>query len=499
MLAPMFAALAVLAPADSILLRVLSIGDFHGALEPRVYRWSSGRPVGGIAALKGLMDSLEAECACPVLRLDAGDQMQGTLGSNLVFGRSTIEAMNLLGLDAAAVGNHDLDWGIDTLRVRMREARYPWLVANVADSASGERPDWAVPWAMVTAGSWRVGVVGYITSATKRIVLAENVAGLGFPGGRRAIAAAVREVKAAGADLTVIVAHEGAFCDSLACDGEVVDLARELDPSEAQLIVAGHTHTLVNTTVRGVPIVAARANGTALGIADLVALPDGGRRWRVRVEDVYADRVRPDSAAAALVERYARQVETQSRQVVAVLRESLVTGGSEYPLGNLIADAQRAAARADFALMNNGGIRRDLLAGPVTYADLFELQPFGNAIVRVTVTGAELEQILEHTLARGRPRVHVSGMTVRYDLGRAPGDRVVEIRDRKGRRIRADRGYSLAVTNFLAGGGDGLPVLPARRPVPSGKSDLDAVLDWFRRLPQPIRGPAERRLIPVGP
>ena len=362
-----------------------------------------------------------------------------------------------------------------------------------------KRPGWAVPWTLVTAGSWRVGVVGYITAATKRIVLAQHVAGLGFPGGRVAIADALAGVKAAGADLTVIVAHEGAFCDSLACNGDIVELARALDPTEVQLIVAGHTHTLINTTVRGIPIVAARANGTALGVADLVAIPDGSPQWRVRVEDVFADRVRPDSAAEALVARYAPQVEAQSRKVVAILRDPLLTVGTEYPLGNLIADAQRAAAKADFALMNNGGIRRDLLAGPVTYGDLFELQPFGNVVVRVTVTGSELKQILEHSMARGRPRVHVSGMTVRYDLRRPSGDRVIEIQAGNGQRIALERGYTLAVTNFLAGGGDGLPILPSRRPEPSGKSDLEAVIDWLARLPQPIRAPRDRRLVPVGP
>ncbi|MEZ4456942.1 MAG: hypothetical protein R2882_10400 [Gemmatimonadales bacterium] len=102
---------ALAAPADSILLRVLTLNDFHGTFEPRTYPWSGGRPIGGIAAVKGLMDSLAAECACPTLRLDAGDQMQGSLASNLVAGRSAVEALSLLGLDAAAIGNHDPDWG----------------------------------------------------------------------------------------------------------------------------------------------------------------------------------------------------------------------------------------------------------------------------------------------------------------------------------------------------------------------------------------------------
>lgn len=497
MLAVLLAALALPAPADSILLRVLSIGDFHGALESRVYRWSDGRPVGGVAALKGLMDSLEAECGCPTLRLDAGDQMQGTLGSNLVHGRSAIEALNLLGLDAAVIGNHDLDWGIDTLRARMTEARYLWIAANIVDSTTGRRLDWARPSAVIPAGPWRIGLVGYANAGTKQIVMAEHVAGLGFPKGRAAIADQLERLREEGVDLTILLAHEGAFCDTLACQGEIMDLARELDSSEVQLIVAGHTHTLVNTVVNGIPVVSARANSTALGVADLVRGADGARRWVVRVEDVYADAIRPDSAAVALVARYEPETERRRREVMATLADSLTTVGSEYPLGHLIADAQRAAGRADVALMNNGGIRRDLFPGPVTYADLFELHPFGNVVVTVTVSAAQLREILEHTLRRGRPSYHVSGLTVRYDPRRPAGRRVIAMLGPDGQPIDTTRSYRLALSNFLAGGGDGMPVVPRLRQQSTDQTDLDAVAAHLRSLPQPVRAPTGRRYLPI--
>ena len=498
MLASLLAALTLAAPADSILLRVLAMTDFHGALLPRVYRWSDQRPVGGIAALKGYMDSLEAECACPVLRLDAGDEMQGTLESNLVYGRSAIEALNLLGLDGAAVGNHDLDWTVDSLGARMREARYPWLVANVFDSATGRRPDWARPYRIVTAGRYRVGLVGYLTPTSKKIVLADNVAGLRFGRGRVAIEDALAAVHEAGVDLTILLAHEGAFCDST-CHGEIVDLARELDPTSVQLIVAGHTHSLVNTVVNGIPIVIARANSTALGVADLVAGAGAAPSWRVRIETVYADRVRPDSAALALVERYRPEVEQLSRQVVATLGDSLIVGRGEFPLGDLIADAQRAAAHADFALMNNGGIRRDLLPGPVTYGDLFELQPFANFVVSVEVTGGELRDLIEHALIRGTPWAHVSGLVVRYDPRSPAGHRVLALTRTDGRPVEPGARYRLALTNYLAAGGDDYPHLPSLRARRTGFTDLDALVAWLRKGPEPVRAPAVGRMVPVAP
>jgi 5'-nucleotidase len=490
--------LTLFAPADSILLRVISINDFHGALEPRIYGWSNGKPVGGIAALKATMDSLAARCRCPVLRLDGGDEMQGTLASNLTFGRSSVEGMNRLGLHAAAVGNHEFDWGVPTLESRMAEARYPWLIANVFDSVTRVRPAWAKPWAMVTAGPYRVAVIGYVTPTTKHIVMAKQVAGLVFRQGRGAIEDAVVEAKAAHPDLTMIVAHEGAFCDSLACRGQIMTLAGEFDSTEVQLIVAGHTHTRIVTRAGGIPIVSAQANGALIGVADLVATA-AGREWRVRVDTVFVDRVTPDSIAAAIVERDRPEVERQSKRVIAQLGDSLLTRGAEYPLGGLVADAQREATHADFGLMNRGGIRRELYPGTLTYGDLFELQPFGNTLLRLTLTGRELFRVLERSLVGLRPDLFPSGLVVRYDPSRPAGSRIVDVRRTNGDSIGSEDHYTLGVSDFLAGGGNGYTMLKDLPSEPAGAVDLDALIAWLGRQPQPIRVSFQRRLIPVSP
>jgi 2',3'-cyclic-nucleotide 2'-phosphodiesterase (5'-nucleotidase family) len=132
-------------PRDTILLRILATSDLHGALLPRPSLTGADRPTGGVAAIAGLMDSLATDCHCPTLRLDAGDAMQGTVISNLTRGRAMVDVLNRLGIAAAALGEHDLDWSLDTLRRRMSEARFPWLAANVFDSAGGSRPEWITP------------------------------------------------------------------------------------------------------------------------------------------------------------------------------------------------------------------------------------------------------------------------------------------------------------------------------------------------------------------
>jgi 2',3'-cyclic-nucleotide 2'-phosphodiesterase (5'-nucleotidase family) len=488
------------AGADTTLLRILATNDFHGALETRVHAWSNGRPIGGAAPLKAALDSAAASCRCPVLRLDGGDQMQGSLGSNLVYGRSVVEVMNAVGLDAAVVGNHELDWGVDTLRARMAEAKYPWLAANVFDSLTGKRPGWAVPYTILTRGGLRIGVVGYMAQRTKAMLSSWAAAGLVWKRGPGAIGDVLAAVRAERPDLTILVAHEGAFCDSLPCAGEIVDLARGLDSTMVQFIVSGHTHSLVNTVVNGIPIVQARSNGTAYGVADLVRRDDGSRAWKVRVETVWADRVTPDSGITAIVASYRPMVDRIAGQPVAELHDALTRDGQQFPLGNLIADAQRAAAPGtDFALMNHGGIRRDLPAGRLTYSDLFELQPFGNNITRVWITGRQLRELLEFTVSGGAPRFHLSGLVVLYDPAKARGSRVVSMRRPSGAAIQPGRTYVLALSDFLQGGGEGLNMLRTLRSRRTGKTDLEALVAYLKAMPQPVVAPAEVRFSPVTP
>src|SRR5881409_517907 len=241
---------------DSTVLRVLAINDFHGALEARAWPWSNGKLVGGAAALKPWLDSLARACGCTTVRLDGGDEMQGTLLSNFSFGLPAIAAMNAFGIDGAAIGNHEFDWSVDTLRARMAGARYPFLAANITDERGAARPDWAKPFSVIERGGLKIAVIGLALRATPVTTAARNVRGLAFGDG----AAAVRRVlprARTGVDYVIVMAHEGAFCDeagSAACHGEIVDIARGLDSGSVDLIVSGHTHSLVNTVVNGIPI-----------------------------------------------------------------------------------------------------------------------------------------------------------------------------------------------------------------------------------------------------
>jgi 2',3'-cyclic-nucleotide 2'-phosphodiesterase (5'-nucleotidase family) len=194
-------------------LRVLHTNDFHGRLLPQTPSWAAGRAVGGAAVLAAHFDSARARFAGATLVLSAGDMMQGTAISNLSWGRSSIDVHNASRYDAAALGNHEFDWGQDTLRARIRESRFPWLAANLHVAGTDRHPEWARPWTMVERAGVRVGVIGIALPATPEVVVPGRVAGLDFRAEAPAIDRYAREARAAGADFVVVTMHVGAQCE----------------------------------------------------------------------------------------------------------------------------------------------------------------------------------------------------------------------------------------------------------------------------------------------
>jgi 2',3'-cyclic-nucleotide 2'-phosphodiesterase/3'-nucleotidase/5'-nucleotidase len=539
-------------------LRVIATNDLHGRLLPERYAWTGGREVGGAATLATYF-ALEREgFDGPTLVLDGGDLMQGTPLSNLTEGRAAIDYFNLAGYRGAAVGNHEFDWGIPTLGERMEHAEFDWLAANVFVAGTDTAPSWLrqiallevdavsaesvagaeMPDGVKAAGELaaaggrmagadrsgavptgsafvdtrkpaekvRVGLIGLATMETPEKTMPAHVAELDFRDGAAAIDRWVPELRRRGAEFVIVVAHSGAACDDAGiCTGEIIDWARAVR-HRPDLIVAGHTHRVVQTRVNGIPIVEAGSYGTRYAVVDLErSASDSVRAWIRGIPVAYTDRVVPDSAVAARIASHHATVAPRLAEIVTTLAEPLRRGTTtaagedrtgEYPLGRLIADAQRAAGETELALMNNGGIRIELPAGPLTWGTLFELQPFGNRLVRLRVTGATLRAAAEHLLAGPRPIAHLSGASVQYDPARPAGSRVLGITLDSGEPLRDERTYTITVNDFLAAGGDGFAMLlGAEERTEVGITDLDALIDYLRGLPAPVRAPTEPRFL----
>ena len=477
-------------------VRIIATNDFHGTLEARVDARGTRR--GGAGAVAGVIERARNECGdCAVLLLDGGDMFQGTPASNLVYGRSVVALYDALGYTAAALGNHEFDWGQDTLRARMREARYAILGANV-QYADGRDVPWIRDDTLVEVRGVRVGIIGVATVETPRVTLAANVSDLRFVDPTPIVLQRAQALRSRGAHLIAVVAHSGAFCDDEGddrCAGEIVDLAKGVGRA-VDVIISGHTHSLVRTLDPGVPIVQARSNGRAVGVVDLVP----GQVPVVSVRDVLTDSVVPSARIDSLARRAIAAVAPRATARVAEIPTHLQRSGEQYPLGNLIADAQRWAAKADVAVTNNGGIRADLPAGTATYGRIFEVQPFANTLHRYTLRGSALRTYLEKLVGgRTPPRVHISGVALTYDPQRPAGQRIIAARLTNGQEIADEGQYTVVMNNFMASGGDGLALgADALRSEPLPIIDLDALIAYVKQLPQPIRVPADRRIVEAG-
>lgn len=479
-------------------IRIIGTNDFHGVYEPRVD--SNGVARGGAPQLATAIARARAGCVAPACRsiwLDGGDEFQGTPASNMTFGASVVTLFSRLGLSASALGNHEFDWGIDSLRARMRQAPYAILSANVRDT-TGKIPAWLRPDTLIDLGGTTIGVIGVSTVKTPTTTKPANVAALRFLDPAPVVDERARSLRARGADLVVVIAHAGAFCnkDDGTCSGEIVDLAQRVT-EKIDAIVSGHTHSPVTTRVKGIPIVQSWWAGSAVGIIDLPIA--GGSAPAPALRNVRVDSIPADPAIKAYTDSVLASTAAAFAAPVATIAERMERGPTGT-LGNLIADAQRWGGKGDVAVMNRGGVRTTLNAGVATLGSLFEIQPFGNALVSVRMTGTQLRTYLERIVAKPEGSFHLSGMRLRVDFSRPAGRRIVDARFTDGRALLPRGTYHIIMTDFLAAGGDDLGITdPAESVRELDIIDRDGLAGYLRSLPSPVRAPTDARIIPVQP
>ena len=499
----------------ALTLSIVGTNDLHGGIVQRGDR-------GGLALLGGYVANLRAARARDggaVLLLDAGDMFQGTLESNLNEGASVIAAYNALRYTAAAVGNHDFDFGPvgppatpqdpdddprGALKARAAQASFPFLAANLIDEATARPVNWPniTPSTMVTAAGLRVGIIGVMTIRALSGTIAANIGGLRVAPLAETIAAEARRLRADGASIVVVTSHAGGRCtaftsptDLSSCEPaeEIMQVAAALPRGLVDVIVAGHAHSGMAHEVSGVAVIEAYMGGRAFGRVDLVVDrstrrvlehrifaprdlcarvdpgtarcdPEGASRGRIRAEYEGAPVV-ADQAVARSIAPAVKAAESQKQMPLGVMLPAPIrrAGSGDSPLGNLFADAYRAGAPgADVAINNtSGGLRADLPAGPLTYGGVFEVMPFDNRLVTFHLTGAELRKVLSTQISRNPALVGMSGVHARVTCER--GTVNVGMLRPNGAPIADNERLLIATSDFLATGGDGIfvPVTPA--------------------------------------
>ncbi|MFO7171447.1 MAG: 5'-nucleotidase C-terminal domain-containing protein [Bacillota bacterium] len=493
-------------------VQILAINDFHGQLGPG--RTVDGRPVGSAPVLAAYLKAREALLPQGTLLVHAGDAVGASPPiSALLQDEPTIEFLNYMGFDVGTVGNHEFDEGVAELLRLVRGGRhpktgyfpgaaFPYTVANVVDAETGDPI--LPPYVVKAVNGVRLGFIGVVTPETPTIVTPTGVAGLAFLDPAEAVNRWVPELKRQGVRAIVVLAHLGndpAVPDEIV--GPVADLARLVD-DEVDIIISGHTHSYIDGWVDGKLIVQAYSYGTAFADVDLTVDPITGDVLVATAEVVttWADEVTPDPGVQALVDGYQEKVAPLVERQVAVAETPITREASpagESALGNLIADAQRWKMGTDFAFMNPGGIRADLDAGPITWGELYAVQPFGNDLVKMTLTGEQIYRLLNQQWQEGRTRfLQISGLTYTYDESRPWGDRILEVRLPDGRPIDREARYTVTVNSFLAAGGDNFTVLTEGTDRVVGPVDLDALVEYLEQMGGPVTAQIEGRIQKVG-
>jgi len=493
-------------------VQLLAFNDFHGNLEPPPgnVRLSDGTvPAGGGAWLAAHVARLRAE-EPDTLVVAAGDLVGASpLASALSHDEPTITLMDALGLDVSSVGNHEFDDGAEELLRLQRGgcrpddatckahgfagARFTYLAANVFDR-SGKTL--FPPTVLKKVGGATIGFVGVVLRETPTVVTPTGVAGLSFGDEADVVNAAVPKLREAGADAIVVLIHQGGAQSPGSPPGEcrgfsgpLVGLAQRF--RGVDVIVSGHQHqAYVCPDLGGALATSAGAYGRFLTRIELDLDPVEHRVLSRKATQIPVTHdIAPDARGKAIVDRaVADSAPLASRRVgrlAARLSRSPNEAG-ESMLGDTVADAHLAATRktgAAIALTNPGGLRADLPAGDVTYAQAFAAQPFGNTLVTFSLTGAQLLAALEQQWLGSRPRILQPSTNLTYSWSGAapPGSKVLPGTLKvDGRLIAPDTRIRVTMNSFLADGGDGFLVFPEGTDRVGGPPDLEALIEYLR-------------------
>jgi 5'-nucleotidase len=504
-------------------------------------------PVGGIDWVAGYIADIKSKNRHTTV-VSAGDLIGATpLVSALFHDEGTIETMNRAGLDINAVGNHEFDEGKDEL-LRMQNggchptdantcqgglvgtpvpfegAKFKFLAANVVETATGKTlfPSFTIK----SYNGVRVGFIGLTLKETPTIVTPTGVAGLDFKDEAATINALIPKLYERDVKAIVVLIHQGGTipvaqavstinnCDGNLAGSPIKAIVNQLS-DKVDLVISGHTHQAYNcmiATKNGthlIPVTSANSQGRVLTDIDMLINANSGKVQSVTANNFAVDRtnaaITPNAAIKQIVENYKTLVQPIANRIIGSITKDLTktnNAAGESAMGDVIADAQLDATKAAgfgdavIAFMNPGGVRADLTYlssiagegdGNVTFGEAFTVQPFGNSLVTLTLTGAQIETLLEQQFTgcpNNQPFNRIlspsAGFTYTWSATGSACDKVDPASIKlNGVVIDPVANYRVTVNSFLADGGDTFSVLIQGTNRLGGAQDSDALEAYF--------------------
>ena len=514
------AELAGVAKTSATNVQLLALSDFHGALE--------GTSSNAGTALLTSAFANEREAVASTITLSSGDNIGAAPAISSQFEElPTIESMNLMKFDVSTFGNHEHDRNIAHVQKIIGASDFAWVASNYSSLEplkSGTKE--ATNYVIIERGGVSVGVVGMNTDETPEVIFPGNLDYTDASGAKKTLQisasvagvnAAIKEARAAGADIVVALLHYGwsENADGVA-KGQLLDLAKEIKGAAA--ILGGHSHqrysSIIGTSARFGSTLVAQTPNAGVGYNRIQLCVNGNKVQGASLDYVTTANLKgvaADTAGAALVKKYKDQLVAKLDVKIGQVSELFPRGGSpaveragETPMGNYIADLMRKELKADLAITNGGGLRDTFPAatykvvdttykrpaagatGPfdVTLGDAISVLPFGNSVAVATITGTQLWAALENGVSQhpsGGRFPQISGFKFSFDTSKAVGSRITAVTNLDGTAIAKDaKTYTVAVNDFMLYGGDGYTMLnPATAKFP-GKLLLDILVDGVK-------------------
>jgi 5'-nucleotidase len=511
------------APVD---LRILAINDFHGNLRPPPGGIRIADPndktkkiavaAGGAEYMATLVKELREGHKNNIF-VAAGDLIGASPFLSAMFhDEPTIESLSMMGLAVTSVGNHEFDEGTDEL-LRMQNggchpadkcqgphpfagAKFHYLAASTFEKSSGKTV--FPPYEIGEFDGVPVAFIGLTLKGTPNIVSPVGVAGLEFRDEADTVNALVPELKARGVEAIVVLIHEGGvptgdYNECPGISGPIVDIVKKFDRA-VDIVISGHTHQAYVCDIDGRLVTSGDKYGTLVTTIDVKLDPATHDVISAKADNVIVRNaaLAKDSDQTALIAAYDKLAAPIAERRAGSVTDTLSrvpNEAGESVLGDIIADAQLAATRSDkdggamIALTNPGGIRTDIAKkedGAVSYGDVFASQPFRNQLVTLTLTGAQIKDMLEQQwLDPKRPRIlQVSkGFEYTWDNAKPYGEHVAaESLALNGARIERAQAYRVTVNNYLSVGGDGFTVFKDGKAPLTGGYDADALDAYFK-------------------
>lgn len=522
--------------------RILGMNDVHGNITGKGLTYTDpytgvNSPAGGIATLAGYLDRARAQDPAHTLTVEAGDMVGASPPeSALLRDKPTLDALNAMHVDVGTLGNHEFDRGVTELLRQIRGGKstvdpkitfpglnFPVVDANVVRTGTGQ--PLLPPYVVKTVDGVRVAFIGATTVTTPSIVTTGGTTGVRFLDEATAVNRYVKQLRGNGVHSFVVLIHEGGTQSAYpvgTLSDRIDGIARRLDP-DVDVVVSGHSHTTLDSRVAGKLVVQASSYTRAYDDIHLVLDRQSGdvaASWGSVVPawttttPLATDPAAPPAAKDPAVQRIVRAAVQATKPIVSKVintaaedipsqREGGQTPAQESPAGDLVADSQRYFTKTQLAFVNTGSIRAGLTAGPVTYGDLFTVQPFQDDYVdTLKLTGAQVWALLRQQFQVPENRImQVSGLHFTYSsatpgtgtisavyLG-AAGDDSTPIPD------DGSVTYTVTANNFMVGGGDGFTVLQGGTDIVQlAATELDALVAYVASLPTPFHYDTDGRI-----